>query len=62
VATPGEAAEAALRLLDTGARQAAVARARNALEPRLGVIDGAATARAARLVRELIAGHAADAT
>jgi hypothetical protein len=61
-ADPAEAAGVALRLLDHDVHQAAVERARAALEPRLGSLDGRATRRAADLVRELIEGSRSTAT
>jgi len=56
-ADPGGAAAETLKLLDPDAHHAAVERARVALGSRLGPLDGAATERAAALVRELIGGQ-----
>lgn len=61
-ADPEAAAAEALRLLDPDAHRAAVERARGALESRIGPLDGAATRRAAALIRELIDGSPAAAT
>jgi hypothetical protein len=61
-ADPPAAVAEAMRLLDPEAHRTMVERARAALESRLGPLDGAATERAAGLVRELIGGPASAGT